>query len=51
MDLTILKIKGTRCEGGKEVEKLAKEREKRKSQAIKLLKKANVSYEKQANKP
>jgi hypothetical protein len=31
MDLAILKIKSTRCEGGKDAENMAKELEKRKS--------------------
>ncbi len=39
MDLTIPKTRGTRCKGDKEVEKLAKEHEERKSQPIKFLEK------------
>ncbi len=39
LNLTILKTKGTRHDGNKDVEKMAKDCEERKSWAIKLLKK------------
>ncbi len=50
MDLNLLKIGGIGCKGGKEAEEMAKECEERKAEATKLLKKTQVSYEKQANK-
>ncbi len=50
MDLAILGIRNTCCEGSNDVEEMAKDHEKRKSWAIKFLKKVQVSYEKQANK-
>jgi hypothetical protein len=40
MDLTTLKTRGTCCEGGMDAKEVAKDREERKSQAIKLLEKA-----------
>ncbi len=50
MDLTIPKTRGIHCEGGKDAKNMGKEFEERKSRAIKLLEKAQASYEKQANK-
>ncbi len=50
MDLTIPKTKGIHCKGRKEAKKMAEELEERKSWTIKLLKKVQTSYEKQANK-
>jgi hypothetical protein len=46
MDLAIPRTRGTRLEGDNEAEKMAKECEKRKGKAIKLLEKAQMSYEK-----
>jgi hypothetical protein len=50
MNLTIPKTRGTCCEGGKDAKNMGKEFEERKSRTIKLLEKAQASYEKQANK-
>jgi hypothetical protein len=50
MDLTIPRTRGICHEGDKEAEEMTKEHEKRKTQAIKLLEKVSVSYEKQTNK-
>jgi hypothetical protein len=41
-----LETRGTHREGDKEAEKMAKECEKRKARAIKLLENAQASYEK-----
>jgi hypothetical protein len=49
LDLTIPRTKGTCCDDSKNVEKMAKDCEERKSWAIKLLEKMKVSYEKQTN--
>ncbi len=46
IDLTIVRTRSTHHDGDKEVEEMAKERVKRKSQTIKLLKKAQTNYEK-----
>jgi len=40
MDLTTFKTRGTCCEGGMDAEEVAKDRQERKSRAIKLLEKA-----------
>jgi hypothetical protein len=50
LDLTILRTKGTHRDGNKDVQKLAKDCEDRKSWAIKLLEKVKASYDKQTNK-
>jgi hypothetical protein len=50
MDLAIPKTRSIHREGGKEAKEMAKECEKRKAQATKLLEKTQASYEKQANK-
>ncbi len=50
MDLAIPRTRSIHYKGGKEAEAMAKEREERKTQAIKLLEKAQANYEKQANK-
>jgi hypothetical protein len=50
MDLAIPRTRSTHREGDKEAEKMAKEHEKSKAHAIKLLKKAHASYDKQINK-
>jgi hypothetical protein len=50
IDLAIPRTRGTCHEGDKEAEKMAKECEERKGQAIKLLEKVQMNYEKQANK-
>jgi hypothetical protein len=50
MDLTIPRTRYTHREGGKQAEEMAKECEKKKAHAIKLLEKMHVSYVKQANK-
>jgi hypothetical protein len=50
LDLTIPRIKCTYCDNSKDVEKMAKDCEKKKSRVIKFLEKVKVSYEKQTNK-
>jgi len=50
MDLTIPRTRIIHYKGGKEAKAMAKKREERKTRAIKLLEKAQVNYEKQANK-
>ncbi len=50
MDLAIPRTRGTRHKGNKEAEEMAKECEEKKSRAIKLLEKAQASYEKQTIK-
>ncbi len=50
MDLAIPTTISICCKGSNEAVELAKEREERKALAIKLLKKAHASYDKQANK-
>jgi hypothetical protein len=50
MDLTILRRNGICRKGNKEVEEMAKDHEKGKLHAIKLLEKVYVSYKKKANK-
>jgi hypothetical protein len=48
MDLTVLRVKGTYCEGSKNSEEMAKEREERKSRAMKFLRKCGLVMK---NKP
>jgi hypothetical protein len=50
IDLAIPRTRGTCREGDKEAEEMVKECEEKKAQAIKLLEKAEMNYEKQANK-
>ncbi len=50
MDQAMDRTKNIHCKGGKEAKKLAKEHEVRKAQAIKLLKNAHATYDKQASK-
>ncbi len=50
MDLAIPKTKNIHHESSKEAKKMAKKYEKRKARVIKTLEKAQVSYEKWANK-
>ncbi len=50
MDLAIPRTKGAHHEGIKDAKEMAKDHEDRKSRIIKLLEKAQVNYEKQANK-
>jgi len=50
MDLAIPRTRNTHCEGDKEAKKMAKEHKESKANAIKLLKKAHASYDKQTNK-
>jgi hypothetical protein len=45
MDLSIPRTIGTHHKGSREVKKMAKEHEERKARAIKLLEKAQISYE------
>jgi hypothetical protein len=49
MDLAILRIRSICCKGGKEAKELAKEREARKAQVIKLLKHMLVVINKPTN--